>query len=153
MLCTSVCVWELTIKFLSERVGSIQQDVGFRVNRLQLFQRGLPPTDTLHVHTHTHTHTEGYNSHMQFTTLCDVHSRVFSSTDNSPHTALWVRSPADETRCSGSGRRAPGGCWCFHTCTGASAWESRTPGLRKHTGTHLLTTTGWRSIRQMTGNK
>ena len=46
-------MFELTIKFLSERVGSVQQDVGFRVNRLQLFQSGLPPTDTLHTQTHT----------------------------------------------------------------------------------------------------
>lgn len=29
------CVCGLTIKFLSERVGSIQQDMGLRVNRLQ----------------------------------------------------------------------------------------------------------------------
>lgn len=42
---------KLTIKFLSERIGSIQQDVGFTVNRLQLLQSGLPPTDALHTQT------------------------------------------------------------------------------------------------------
>lgn len=150
MLCVCVRERDLTIKFLSERVGSIQQDVGFRVNRLQLFQRGLPPTDTLHVHTHTH---RGIQLSYAVYNFVWCSQRSVSSSDNSPHTALWVRSPADETRCSGSGRRAPGGCWCFHTYTGASAWESRTPGLRKHTLTHLLTTAGWKSISQMTGNK
>lgn len=78
-----VCVCELTIKFLSERVGSIQQDVGFRVNRLQFFQSGLPPTDTLH----THTHTEEYNSHIQSTTVRDVGRRDISAL-SVPHTAL-----------------------------------------------------------------
>ena len=155
--CVCVCVWEREIlqssfcrrglvpysrTWASEWTVCSSSSVAF-----------LPRIHYTYTHTHTHTHTEGYNSHMQFTTLCDVHSGVFFSSDNSPHTALWVRSPADETRCSGSGRRAPGGCWCFHTYTGASAWASRTPGLRKHTGTHLLTTAGWISISQMTGYK
>lgn len=73
VISNSAYVSELTIKLLSERVGSIQQDVGFRVNSLQLFQRGLPPTDTLRTNTHR------CNSRMPFTTLFDAHRGTFSS--------------------------------------------------------------------------
>lgn len=38
-----------------------------------------------------------------------------------PRTCRAGRSPAAATRCSGSCRRAPGGCWCSRRRTGASA--------------------------------
>ncbi|TNN52899.1 hypothetical protein EYF80_036912 [Liparis tanakae] len=34
-------------QFLPQRVGPVEQDVGFGVDRLQLLQRGLPAADTL----------------------------------------------------------------------------------------------------------
>lgn len=46
-----------------------------------------------------------------------------------PHICLEGRSPAAGTRCSGCARRALGGCWCSHRCTGASASACRTRGL------------------------
>lgn len=46
-----------------------------------------------------------------------------------PRTGRAVLSPAVATRCSGCVRRAQGGCYCFHTCTGVSASECRTPDL------------------------
>lgn len=41
----------LTVQLLAEGVGAVQQDVGLRVDRLQLLQRRLPPTDALRRHT------------------------------------------------------------------------------------------------------
>lgn len=49
----------------------------------------------------------------------------------SPRICLEGRSPAAGTRCSGCARRARGGCWCSHRCTGASASACRTRGLRQ----------------------
>lgn len=49
----------------------------------------------------------------------------------SPRICLAGRSPAAATRCSGYARRAPGGCWCSHRCTGASASACRTRGLQR----------------------
>lgn len=37
----------LTVDFLPQRVGSVQQHVGFGVDRLQLLQRRLPTSDAL----------------------------------------------------------------------------------------------------------
>lgn len=126
-----VCVCELTIKFLSERVGSVQQDVGFRVNCLQLFQRGLPPTDTLR----THTHTNACNLHTLFTgqvILQTFSSREFCRTSQcalspvscSRDQMLWIR-PA----CSGWLLVFPHMHWCF--CIRES--YTRPEGTNTHT--------------------
>lgn len=42
----------LTVEFLPEWIGSVKQDVGFGVDRLQLLQSRLPPTDALNTYTH-----------------------------------------------------------------------------------------------------
>lgn len=52
-----------------------------------------------------------------------------------PRTVPSGPSPGAATRCSVSSQRAPGDCCCLRTCTGASASESRTPGLQTQ---HIL---------------
>lgn len=125
----SAHVSELTIKFLSERVGSIQQDVGFRVNSLQLFQRGLPPTDTLRTNTHTDATLVcrlQLNSTLIVERFLLLHTShcALSPVSCSRDQMLWIR-PA----CSGWLLVFPHMHWCF--CIS----ESYTRPERTQTGT------------------